>query len=292
MKQLKKKKSKSRVGVHTSIAGGISKSVERAASLNCSTMQIFSHNPRQWIKSPISDYEAERFADLRHKYDISPVFIHTSYLINLASLSDRVLPKSIDLLSHELQNADELGVEYVVMHTGSASGENGTAARKRAAEAIMRAVPSGKYRASLVLENTAGEKGDITSSIQALSEIMNKCSGDSVAGVCIDTCHAFSAGYDVGSDEGIEQLFDEINTYVGLDKLKLIHLNDSKKPLGAGVDRHEHIGKGFIGDKGFKKLLSEQRISRVPLILETPKKNEDDDSKNLSKVFRMLSLNT
>ena len=254
-------------------------------------MQIFSHNPRQWKKSAISGFEAERFSDLRQKYDINPVFIHTSYLINLASLSDKVLPKSIDLLSHELQNADELGVEHVVLHTGSASGENGKAARKRAAKAIMKAVPAGKYKASLVLENTAGERGDITSSIQALSEIMDNCNGDRIAGICIDTCHAFSAGYNVASDEGIEQLFHEIDQHVGLDKLKLIHLNDSKRPLGAGVDRHEHIGKGFIGDKGFKKLLSDQRISRIPLILETPKKSEDDDAKNLKKVFRMLSRN-
>ncbi len=290
MKQGNRKINKPRVGVHTSIAGGISKSVERAAELNCSTMQIFSHSPRQWRQTAISAEESDRFRVLRNQYDINPVFIHTSYLINLASLSDTVLPKSIDLLSYEMRTADEIGAEYVVLHTGSASGEDGKGARKRAASALMKAVPAGKYRASLLLENTAGSRGDITSSIRSLADIIDKCNSDSVAGICIDTCHAFAAGYDLTTDEGIEIIFHEIKKYVGIDKLKLLHLNDSKKPLGSGVDRHEHIGEGFIGDKGFKKLLSDRRISRVPLILETPKKSDDDDKENLRKVFKMLGI--
>lgn len=284
-----REKGRSRVGVHTSIAGGISKSVEQAASLNCSTMQIFSHSPRQWKKIPIIPEEAERFSIMRKKYDIRPVFIHASYLINLASQSDSVLPKSIDLLSYELQNADILGAEYVVLHTGSAKGRDSKEARSSSVKAILKAVSENQYRASLLLENTAGSKGDITSSIQTLAEIIDQCNGHNVAGICLDTCHAFSAGYDLESREGIENLIDEIKKHIGLDKLKLIHLNDSKKPLGSGVDRHEHIGKGYIGNNGFKKILSDKRLSRIPLILETPKKDEDDDSKNLRKVFKMMS---
>jgi len=252
-------------------------------------MQIFSHSPRQWAKKPITYEEAERFAIMRKKYDIKPVFIHASYLINLASQSDSVLPKSINLLSYELQNADTLGAEYVVLHTGSAKGNDGKKARKRSVKAILKAVSARQYKASLLLENTAGSKGDITSSIQTLAEIIDQCNGHNVAGICLDTCHAFSAGYDLESSEGIEKLIDEIKKHVGLDKLKLIHLNDSKKPLGSGVDRHEHIGKGFIGINGFRRILSDKRLSRVPLILETPKKDEDDDSKNLRKVFKILS---
>jgi deoxyribonuclease-4 len=121
-----------------------------------------------------------------------------------------------------------------------------------------------------------------------LSEIIDTCHNDRIAGICIDTCHAFSSGYDLTSYEGIETLISEIKEYVGLDKLKLIHLNDSKRPLGSGVDRHEHIGKGFIGKRGFKKILSDKRIARIPIILETPKKTEADDKRNLKAVFSMI----
>lgn len=277
-----------RVGVHTSIAGGISKAVDRAASLNCTTLQIFSHNPRQWRKNSISPEEAKRFRLLRQKYDITPVFIHVSYLINLASRSTEILRKSIDLLSYELDNADAIDAEYIVLHTGSAAGQDGHKARARAAKAIGKAVSSHQHRASVLLENTAGEKGDITSSITALAEIIDICKCDLIAGICVDTCHAFSSGYDLTSGEGVEKLVGEIKKYIGLDKLKLIHLNDSKRPLGSGVDRHEHIGQGFIGIKGFRNLLRDARISKVPMVLETPKKNEGDDRRNLNKVLGIL----
>lgn len=277
-----------RVGVHTSIAGGISKALDRAAMLDCRTLQIFSHSPRQWRKSSINPEEAERFSLLRKSYDIRPCFIHVSYLINLASLSAEILEKSIDLLSYELDTADAIGAEYIVLHTGSAGGQDEHEARARAAKAILKAVGTRQHRASILLENTAGEKGDITSSITALAEIMDVCKSDRIAGICVDTCHAFASGYDLASGEGVERLFGEIETYTGLEKLKLIHLNDSKKPLGSGVDRHEHIGKGFIGINGFKNLLSDKRVSNIPLILETPKKDEDDDRRNLQTVFGIL----
>jgi deoxyribonuclease-4 len=285
----KRKETRLRVGVHTSIAGGASKAVERAAALKCTTMQIFTHNPRQWKKSPISDEEAQRFADLRLKHDITPVFSHASYLINLASRSDSLLSKSVEFLSYELMNADKLGIEYVVLHTGSASGEDDRKARARAIKSILKAVGAGKFRSSLILENTAGEKGDITSSIKTLAEIMDRCCCENIAGICVDTCHAFSSGYDLTSAVGTERLINEIDEYADLDKLKLIHLNDSKRPLDSGIDRHEHIGKGYIGIKGFERLLSDSRLSDVPIILETPKKNENDDRTNLKKVFNILS---
>jgi deoxyribonuclease-4 len=280
---------KPRVGVHTSIAGGISKSIERAAALKCSTMQIFSHNPRQWRQISISEEEVERFKILRGKYEINPVYIHASYLINLASLSVEILKKSIEFLAYEMRLADELGAEYVVLHTGSASGMNEREARTTAVKSILKAVDVSKFSASLVLENTAGERGDITSSISALAEIIDMCDCDCIAGICVDTCHAFSAGYDISNNEGTTKLLKEIKKYIGLDKLRLIHLNDSRRPLGSGVDRHEHIGEGFIGISGFKNFLSDKRISNVPMILETPKKTDADDKRNLKKVYNILS---
>jgi deoxyribonuclease-4 len=276
-----RKKIHFRLGVHTSIAGGISKSIERAAALHCTTMQIFSHNPRQWQKSRIPDEEVERFRTLRKQ--------HVSYLVNLASRSKAVLRKSIDFLSYELETADTLGVEYVILHTGSAAGESEVSARNRAAESILRAVESGRYTSRLVLENTAGERGDITSSIPALAAIIDRCGSDRLAGVCIDTCHAFSSGYDIPASEGTDKLIGEIDEYIGLDRLKLIHLNDSKRPLGSCVDRHEHIGAGHIGLKGFQTFLSDERIVNVPMVLETPKKSDDDDKENLRRVYGLLT---
>jgi len=283
------KKEGFRLGVHASIAGGISKSVERAAALNCNTMQIFSHNPRQWRKSTIPEAEVERFKTLRKQHDINPVFIHVSYLVNLASQSKTILRKSIDFLSYELETADTLGVEYVILHTGSASGEGQKSARGRAVESILKAVESRQYKSHLVLENTAGERGDITSSIPALAEIIDSCSSDRIAGICIDTCHAFSSGYEISVPEGTNKLVGEIDEYIGMDRLKLIHLNDSKRPLGSGVDRHEHIGAGHIGSNGFKTFFSDRRILNVPMVLETPKKSDNDDKKNLRKVCRLLA---
>lgn len=283
------KRHKFRVGIHTSITGGVAKSIERAMTLNCNTLQIFSHNPRQWRVSPIQGEEAELFAILRKKYDIRPAYIHASYLINLASLSKITLDRSIKLLSQEMENADLLGAEYLVLHTGSASGDDERKARVRAAKSILKATGSGRFKASLLLENTAGQKGDITSSIKTLAEIIDKCGCKRIAGICIDTCHAFTSGYDLTSYEGIEKLISETRDYIGLDMLKLIHLNDSKNPLGTGKDRHEHIGHGFIGIRGFERLLSDKRISGVPFILETPKKSDDDDKRNLKKIFDILS---
>lgn len=280
---------KIRLGVHTSIAGGVSLSIERAAELKCTTLQIFSHNPRQWKVSPIPRKEAERFAALRKEYDIGPAFAHASYLINLASASTDIREKSIELLRHELDNADALGAEYVVLHTGSASGSDPDKARAAAAKSISKAIGRRKFKASLILENTAGQKGDITSSIKSLAEIIDRCGSGQIGGICVDTCHAFASGYDISSKAGIDRLLSEIKREVGLDSLKLMHLNDSKKPLGSGVDRHEHIGEGFIGISGFRKLLSDKRISRVPMVLETPEKMGNDDKRNLKKVLNILS---
>jgi len=275
--------------VHTSIAGGVSRSIERAAQLGCNTIQIFSHSPRQWKKTCIPAAEVNQFAELRQKYEIRPVFVHASYLINLASLSSVVVKKSIDLLSYEMANADLIGAEYVVLHTGSASGEDGSTARKKAAIALRKSIDKKKSKASIILENTAGQRGDITSSIHALADIIDLCSSDRIAGICIDTCHAFASGYDIKSREGLNKLIKEIKKYIGIDKLKLIHLNDSKKPLGSGVDRHEHIGRGSIGIDGFRNILSDRRITNVPIILETPKDDEHDDRKNLKTVFALLN---
>ena len=279
---------KRRIGVHTSIAGGLHLSMERARELGCNTIQIFSHNPRGWKIKRKDTEEISLFIETRRKYGISPAFIHTSYLINLASGNPSLAARSVDMLLQELNIADSVGAEYVVLHTGSASGEDPAVARKRAIKCLKEIAGSGAWQAGLLLENTAGERGDITSKINEISEIMEKVPERLISGICLDTCHAFSAGYDIGADDGIQLLSDEIKKHIGRDKVRLLHLNDAKGVLGSGLDRHEHIGQGKIGLRGFKHFINHKFFSDIPIILETPKKFPDDDLKNLEIVRKLI----
>jgi len=278
-----------RIGVHTSIAGGLHLSLERANALGCDTLQIFSHNPRSWAVKTVSEEDVSIFKSLRIKFDISPVYIHTSYLINMASGDRTLRKKSIALLVTEMDRADTTGADYVILHTGSASGDDENISRKRAIWALNEIARMGKWNAGLLIENTAGKRGDISSTIIDLSEIMTGVKWSLISGVCIDTCHAFAAGYNIRYNTGIQKISGEIGRYIGFDKLKLIHLNDSKGDVGSGIDRHEHIGLGKIGTKGLKQFINCQPLKDVPLILETPKKKESDDPGNLKKVRRMLN---
>jgi deoxyribonuclease-4 len=184
--------------------------------------------------------------------------------------------------------ADSIGAQYVVLHTGSASRDDPAEARKRAAAGLAEVTSAGKWRAGLLLENTAGERGDITSKIGEMADIIGRVPAGLIAGICLDTCHAFAAGYDIASREGIAVLADEIRKHIGKRGLRLIHLNDSKGPLSSGLDRHEHIGSGRIGMEGFRKFLGDPLFSNVPLVLETPKKTDEDDPRNLQIVRELL----
>jgi deoxyribonuclease-4 len=277
-----------RIGVHTSIAGGLHLSLERAKSLRCNTLQIFSHNPRRWALKSISKEEASMFKSIRLRFNMTPLYIHASYLINIASSNRDLQKKSIALLITEMNRADVLGADYVVLHPGSVSGVDERSARKQAIEALREVASMGHWKAGLLIENTAGERGDISSKIANLSDIMSDMRGSLIAGVCIDTCHAFAAGYDIGTEEGIQNISEEIEKYIGLDNVKLFHLNDSKEPLGSKIDRHEHLGLGKIGTRGFRLFLHYAPFRNVPLILETPKKSESDDPQNLKRVRKLL----
>jgi deoxyribonuclease-4 len=273
-----------KIGVHTSIAGGLPASVERARALGCSTFQIFSHNPRGWALAPRAEEEIAAFRRLITESDINPVVIHTSYLINLASADPVLRRRSTGMVIEEMNIADSIGAHYVVLHTGSASGDDPAEARKRAAAGLAEVAGTARWTAGLLLENTAGERGDITSRIREMADIIGHVPAGLIAGICLDTCHAFAAGYDISSQGGITVLAEEIGKYIGKSGLKLIHLNDSKGALSSGLDRHEHIGTGRIGIEGFRRFLCDPFFSRPPLILETPKKTEEDDPRNLQVV--------
>ncbi len=277
-----------RLGVHTSIAGGVHLAAQRARDLGCTTMQIFSHNPRQWaVRTPSGD-ESAGFAELRISFDLQPLFVHTSYLINLAAGDETVIRKSAELLGREMDLADLLGADYVVLHTGSSSGTDETTARRRAIRTLRGVLDRGPWRSRLLLENTAGERGDISSRIEDLAEIVRETASPLIGGICIDTCHAFSAGYDITTQKGLGMLAAEIGNHLGPGSVKLIHLNDSKKDRGSKVDRHEHIGSGRIGLEGLRRFVNHPAFRDVPLILETPKKSDEDDVRNLAAARGLL----
>jgi deoxyribonuclease-4 len=277
-----------RIGVHTSIAGGIEKSLERAAQLGCDTVQIFSHSPRVWHVKERSQEEVAAFRRLRQQTGIGPVFVHTSYLINLASGDRPLFEKSVAMLAEEMNIADLIGADYLVLHTGSAAGGDPREARKRAAAALSQVSKKGWWRTRILLENTAGERGDITSGIAELRALMEQVDERLVAGICIDTCHAYAAGYDVASAVGLASFSEELEKNLGCERVRLIHLNDSRGELGSRLDRHEHIGAGRIGMEGFTNFLRHRCFAGIPLILETPKKHENDDPTNLRTVRSII----
>src|SRR4030042_1073396 len=276
-----------RFGVHTSIGGGVHLSRERAKALGCNTVHIFSHNPRGWAVKGISEGEASAFKSLRLSLDISPVVIHTSYLINMASNDALLRRKSISLLIMEMDRADFFGADYVVLHTGTASGEEEAAARQKAIDALNQVSAAGRWKAGLLLENTAGERGDISSRVETLAEIVNGVKGKLVSGICLDTCHAYAAGYNIREETGMRTLSREVEKHIGVDSIRLIHLNDSKGDMGSHVDRHEHIGLGRIGMHGLCRFINYGPFRNIPLILETPKKQEADDPMNLTKLRKL-----
>ncbi len=282
-------KCKRKIGVHTSIQGGISLSIQRAHELGCTTIQIFSHNPRIWNVKQLKPEEVIRFKELRSIFDISPVFIHTSYLINIASKNLKLRNKSISLLSSELEIADEIGAEYVILHSGSSSGEDKDTSLKRSTNSLRELARRKKWKAKILIENTSGKSGDISSYFNDISEIINSVPECLIGGICIDTCHAFAAGYDISTETGIKKITYELNKYIGFNMIKLIHLNDSKGNAGSGLDRHEHIGSGKIGIKGLGMFINYPSFRNIPVILETPKKKPEDDPDNIARVRKMIN---
>jgi len=263
--------------------------MQRAHELGCNTAQIFSHNPRTWAVGAIPADSVSMFRQLRKTYDIEPVFVHCSYLINLASSDLVVRDRSVRMLIQEMELADLLGAEYVVLHTGSASQDIPEVARKRAVDSLRLVSETKTWQAGLLLENTAGERGDISSRIKDLAEIIEGLgSSPLIKGVTIDTCHAFQAGYELTSAEGLSRIAGEIKTYIGSENLKLIHLNDSRRVFHSRVDRHEHIGEGAIGKKWIEKFINHPIFRNTPLVLETPKKSDEDDMRNLDIVRRLM----
>ena len=276
------------IGVHVSIAGGISTAVERASELGCDALQCFGGNPRGWKQKPLADKEALLFREKRETAGIDTVAIHTSYLINLSSPDDALYEKSLFLFSVELERAEAIGADYLVTHLGSSRGEGIAFAMGRVKKAFerLRGVMDSAPGVEILFENTAGSGDTTGSDLKIMGEILDSLSETDMGfGFCFDTCHGFAAGYPLSTAKEVEALVSMMKDTVGLSRLKLIHLNDSKGELGSKLDRHEEIGEGKI--KSFGPFLRHPDIKGVPLILETPKTTPEADPRNLKKVEKL-----
>jgi deoxyribonuclease-4 len=277
-----------RIGFHVSISGGFSKSVERAYELGCTCMQIFSRNPRGWTVKPLDKADITEFKRLREQWGIGPVFVHTNYLINLASVRPDLYERSVEQLVIDLERTEHLGAEYLVTHLGSASSRDAAWMIDRVSQALNTAMELHPPKATVLLENTAGESGDVGYTLEQVQEVISRLNDASAVGMCYDTCHGFAAGYDIRTKKDVDALAKKIESSVGLARLKGMHLNDCLKDFNSRVDRHWHIGEGKIGLEGFKFLLHHPAFKDVPKIMETPKETEEDDPRNMKTVRSIL----
>lgn len=281
---MKTSKVTQKFGAHLSVAGGLHLAFDEAQQVGCDCLQVFVKNQRQWVAKPLTDEQARLFKDARKKSGVSPVVAHASYLLNLASPEKANRDKSRDALIDELQRCEALGIEGIVIHPGAHMGSGIDAGIAAIAESLdeVHAATAG-FACRVLLESTAGQGTTIGHEIAQLGDIIKQVRHSERLGVCIDTCHLFAAGYDIRERDDYERLLDEIDRFVGVDRVKCIHTNDSKGQCGSRLDRHDHITKGKIGKPGFANILNDPRLANVPRILETPK-GTDGRGVNLDRV--------
>ncbi len=277
------------LGAHMSIAGGLHLAFTRIRKVQGESLQIFLSNQRQWRTPPLTSEMIKDFRLQWQKNKQMVVAAHDSYLINLAAPDQTIAEKSVTSFADELERAATLGIPFLITHPGSHRGVGVEAGLERFVENMDRAITLSKTSTVMVLiENTAGQGTNLGSTFEEISFIMNESQYSDDLGVCFDTSHAFAAGYDIRTRRTYENTLSKFDQIIGLERLKFFHINDSKRPLGSRVDRHEHIGKGEIGLVGFRFLLNDPRFKHHPMVLETPKGKElKEDKKNL-KVLRSL----
>ena len=271
------------VGVHVSIAGSLDLAVDRAKDAGCDVFQMFSRNPRGWAYLPLTDEICDKFRAKVKVTGILPVD-HMPYLPNLASPKEEIYEKSVQALTAELDRCDRLGIPFLVTHLGHHLGDGIAGGRARVIRAINTALGTSDNSVMLLLENTAGEKNSVGSSFEHIRGIIDGLESKERVGVCFDTCHAFAAGYELRTEEGIAETIAQFDEQVGIRNLRIIHLNDTKGDRGSGLDRHEHIGMGFIGENGFRCILHHPAFKDLLLVCETPVDERRDDTGNIAKV--------
>lgn len=270
------------VGAHVSIAGGIEKAFARGKAVGCTAIQVFTRNASRWQAKPLSADAITAFRAARKDCSIGYVAAHDSYLINLASPDSALRDKSIEAFIDEMERCSQLGIEDLVMHPGAHVGQGAAAGMTTLIESFHRIFSEAPNDVRVLVENTAGQGTCLGSRFEELAEILERLPQENLA-ICFDTCHAFAAGYDLTSGGGYTATMAEFDRLIGVERLALFHINDSKKPLGARVDRHDHVGRGQIGPAGFAALMQDQRFLATAKIIETPPGDEHcDDLINLA----------
>jgi deoxyribonuclease-4 len=305
----------SRIGFHVSILGGISNSVDNALKIGCNAFQIFSRNPRGWTAKPLQDDDVKNFREKLNesKIDRHSTFVHMPYLPNLSSSDKKLYKRSSDTLREEIKRCSTLGIPHVILHMGrygEQGSEHGINKMEKACTSAINYSPTSKPESKsrkkktidiehepvmIILENSAGGKSSLGSRFDELGLILEKLKISSGRqnsfGICLDTCHAFAAGYDLRTKEGVSETLDKFKSEIGLENLKVVHLNDSRDMLNSKRDRHEHIGLGKIGMQGFRDLLAYEEVRNIPIIMETPLDKRRQNHDNLQVVLKLLNDN-
>jgi len=280
-----------RLGAHLSIAGGLPRAVDRAEASGCEALQIFTKSAGQWRARELPPEEIALFKRRVRQTKIRPVVAHNSYLINLAAADPALRRRSIDSLRDELDRAEALGLDGLVMHPGSYTSGTEKGGLRLIADGlaeILASRPDGRTR--ILLEHTAGQGTNLGHRFEHLAEIIDLLGGSPRLGVCLDTCHLLVAGYDICSEQGYQDTFRQFGAIVGFSRLKAFHMNDSKKPCMSRVDRHEHIGKGCLGLAPFRRIVNDPRFAKLPMLLETPKL-DTPQSRRLSDIDPLDRMN-
>ena len=258
-----------KLGAHVSTSGGIQKSIDRGAAIGCEGIQIFGSSPQSWAFKPVPAENIEAFQQKREEAGIDSVFFHCIYLINLGNPNPANVKKGVKSLQNYMNLASEIGADGIIFHPGSHKGKGYDAILKQTVDSIIEVLETSPEGPWLTLENTAGMGRHIGSRFEELGRII-KTVGSPRLKVCLDTEHSFAAGYDVSTTDGLEVAMDEFDREIGLDRLVAVHANDSKQPLGSGIDRHENIGQGHIGVEGFEVIMAHPAFQDVPFFLEVP----------------------
>lgn len=264
-----------RLGVHVSIGGTIDQAVDRARELGCDTFQMFTRNPRGWKFRKLKDEETDEFKRKLAASGLNPAVAHMPYLPNLSSPKKSIYNRSVKSLISELERCASLSVPYVVTHLGSHMGKGAELGLVQIVTAINDAFSQNKSDVRLLLENMAGTKNSMGSSFEQIKRIVDGIEKKDRVGVCFDTAHAFAAGYDLRTPRGVEETLSKFDAVLGLALLKVIHLNDSMVGQGSGRDRHQHVGKGYMGKEGFKTLFRHPALADLPFIMETPEVKDE-----------------
>lgn len=275
------------LGAHLSISKGLHQALFDAADLGCNALQVFTKNSGTWREKDITEKQAAAFAAAWEETGRMPVFSHCAYLINLAGNDAEKTAMSAEALYHEILRCEKLRIPFVVLHPGSHLGDGEQAGISRIAASLDHVMErAGRGSTMVLLETTAGQGSSLGYTFAQLAAMREMSDFKERIGFCMDTCHIFAAGYDISDEKGYARTMTDFDETIGLSHLHLVHLNDAKKPCGSRVDRHTHIGEGYIGDAGFKRIINDKRLSAVPKILETPKKKDglDMDVINLDRL--------